>query len=122
MKTKIIKLTESDLTRIVKRVIKEQTEGYNLNKAIQCFLNKKGVKDASGQTLKIDGSIGNYPKSKSAQAIYNYQSKIGVYPADGVWGEDTKNKMPNKDKEMFKQCVSDYGDIFDKGAHWLGID
>jgi hypothetical protein len=31
-------------------------------------------------------------------------------------------KMPNKDKEMFKQCVSDYGDIFDKGAHWLGLD
>jgi peptidoglycan hydrolase-like protein with peptidoglycan-binding domain len=121
MSKKIIKLTESDLTRIVKRVIAEQ-EDNNYKKAIQCFLNKKGIKDDSGQSLKIDGSIGNYPKSKTAQAIHNYQSKIGVYPADGVWGENTMSKMPNRDKEMFKQCVSDYGDIFDKGAHWFGLD
>ena len=122
MGQKIIKLTESDLTRIVKRVIKEQTEGYNYNRAIQCFLNKKGIKDDEGRALVIDGSIGNYPKSKSAQAISNYQAKIGVYPADGVWGPDTMGKMANKDKEMFKQCVSDYGDILDKGAHFFGLD
>jgi hypothetical protein len=121
MGKKIIKLTESDLTRIVKRVIAEQEDG-NYKKGIQCFLNKRGIKDDSGQSLKIDGSIGNYPNSKTAQAIHSYQSKIGVYPTDGVWGEDTMRKMPNKDREMFKQCVSDYGDIFDKGAHFLGLD
>ena len=121
MGKKIVKLTESDLTRIVKRVIMEQDDN-NYKKAIQCFLNKRGIKDDSGKALVIDGSIGNYPNSKSAQAIHNYQSKIGVYPADGVWGEDTMNKMTSKDKVIFKQCVSDYGDIFDKGAHWLGID
>ena len=121
MAKKVIKLTESDLTRIVKRVIAEQEDG-NYKKGIQCFLNKKGIKDDSGQSSKIDGLIGNYPASKSAQAIHNYQSKIGVYPADGVWGEDTMRKMPSKDMVIFKQCVSDYGDIFDKGAHWLGID
>jgi hypothetical protein len=121
MGQKIIRLTESDLTRIVKRVIAEQDDNH-YKKGIQCFLNKKGIKDDSGQSLKIDGSIGNYPNSKSAQAISNYQVKIGVYPADGVWGEDTMRKMPNKDKEMFKQCVADYGDIIDKGFHWLGID
>jgi hypothetical protein len=121
MAKKIIRLTESDLTKIVKRVIEEQ-EGSNYKKAIQCFLNKKGITDESGKKLVIDGSIGNYPSSKSAQAIHKYQSKIGVYPADGVWGEDTKSKMPNADKAMFKQCVSDYGDIIDKGMHWLGID
>jgi hypothetical protein len=121
MTKKVIRLTESDLTRIVKRVIAEQEEG-DYKRGIQCFLNKRGIKDDSGQSLKIDGLIGNYPASKTAQAISNYQSKIGVYPADGVWGEDTMRKMPSKDKEMFKQCVSDYGDIFDKGAHWLGLD
>ena len=46
-------------------------ERYNYNCGIQCFLNKKGVRDDAGQPLKIDGSIGNYPKSKSAQAIVN---------------------------------------------------
>jgi len=121
MRKKIIKLTESDLTRIVKRVIKEQSEEYNYNKAIQCFLNKKGIKDDTGKPLVIDGSIGNYPKSKSAQAIAKYQSKIGV-EADGVWGYDTNQKMPSADKAIFKQCVSDHGDILDKGAHFFGLD
>ena len=97
-------------------------ERYNYNCAIQCFLNKKGVKDDAGQPLKIDGSIGNYPKSKSAQAVAKYQSMINVYPVDGVWGEDTMDAMPDKDKLIFKQCVSDYGDLFDKITHYFGWD
>lgn len=97
-------------------------ERYNFNMAIQCFLNKKGVKDDKGQTLKMDGSIGNWPQSKSAQAIAKYQSMIQVYPVDGVWGEDTMDKMPNKDKVIFKQCVSDHGDIFQKVIHYFGWD
>jgi hypothetical protein len=97
-------------------------ERYNYNMAIQCFLNKKGVKDDAGQSLKMDGSIGNYPKSKSAQAILKYQSMIKVYPADGVWGEQTMSEMPENDKKIFKQCVSDYGDLFDKISHYFGWD
>jgi hypothetical protein len=85
-------------------------------------MNKKGVKDDAGQPLKIDGSIGNYPKSKSAQAVAKYQSMINVYPVDGVWGEDTMDAMPDKDKLIFKQCVSDYGDLFDKIVHYFGWD
>ncbi len=97
-------------------------ERYNYNMAIQCFLNKKGVKDDAGQPLKMDGSIGNYPKSKSAQAILKYQTMIKVYPADGVWGEQTMSEMPENDKKIFKQCVSDYGDLFDKISHYFGWD
>jgi len=97
-------------------------ERYNYNLAIQCFLNKKGVKDDDGKPLKMDGSIGNYPKSKSAQAIAKYQTMIKVYPVDGVWGEDTMNKMPKNDKIIFKQCVSDYGDLFQKVIHYFGWD
>lgn len=121
MTKKIIKLTENDLMNIVKRVISEQTETYNFNMAIQCFLNKRGIKDDAGQPLKMDGSIGNYPASKSAQAVYRYQSKIGV-DTDGVWGYNTGDSMPPEDKKIFKQCVSEHGDIFDKGLHMLGLD
>ena len=117
---KVIRLTEYDLTRIVKRVIAEQEDG-NYKKGIQCFLNKKGIKDDSGQSLKLDGSIGNLPNSKSAQAVAKYQSMIKVTP-DGVWGEDTMDAMPEKDKVIFKQCMSDYGDLFDKIAHYFGWD
>ena len=118
---KVIKLTERDLMNIVKRVIKEQDENYKINMAIQCFLNKKGVKDDSGQSLKLDGSIGNLPNSESAQAIARYQGTIGV-AADGTWGENTITKMPPKDKMIYKQCISDHGDIIDKGMNWLGLD
>jgi hypothetical protein len=121
MAKKIIKLNESDLMNIVKRVIKEQDENYKINMAIQCFLNKKGVKDDSGQSLKLDGSIGNLPNSKSAQAIAKYQSSIGV-DDDGVWGYETNTKMPPKDKMIYKQCISDHGDLFDKGLHLFGLD
>jgi hypothetical protein len=121
MAKKIIKLTENDLRNIVKRVISEQTENYNINMAIQCFLNKKGIKDDAGQPLKMDGSIGNLPNSESAQAIARYQGTIGV-AQDGVWGNNTITKMPPKDKMIYKQCISDHGDIIDKGMHWLGLD
>ena len=121
MAKRIIKLTESDLQKIVKRVISEQDENYKANMTIQCFLNKKGIKDDSGQSLKLDGSIGRLPNSKSAQAIATYQAKIGVAD-DGVWGYDTGQKMPPADKAIFKQCASDHGDIIDKAMHWLGID
>ena len=106
---KVVKLTENDLKNIVKRVIKEQDENYKINMTIQCFLNKKGIKDDAGQSLKLDGSIGNLPNSKSAQAIAKYQSSIGV-ESDGVWGYNTNTKMPPKDKVIYKQCASDHGD------------
>ena len=96
-------------------------ERYNYNRGIQCFLNKKNVKDDEGKPLKMDGSIGNLPNSKSAQAVAKYQSMIKVTP-DGVWGEDTMDAMPEKDKVIFKQCMSDYGDLFDKIAHYFGWD
>jgi len=115
-------ILEQHRSRGYKSSINEQNETANINKAIQCFLNKKGITDDSNQSLKIDGLIGNYPKSKSAQAIVKYQVMIDSYPSEGVWGPDTMNKMPQSDKKMFKQCVSDHGNIFDKGLHWLNLD
>jgi peptidoglycan hydrolase-like protein with peptidoglycan-binding domain len=123
MGKKIIRLTETDLTKIVKKVISEQTTllDYNKKMAIQCFLNKKGIKDDRNQSLEMDGKIGNYPGSKTAQAILKYQRSLGV-AADGTWGNNTITKMPPKDKMIYKQCISDHGDIIDKGMHWLGLD
>ena len=115
MKQRVIRLTESDLTKIVERVIKEQGEEAQANKVIQCFLNKKGVKDDSGKALVVDGSIGRYPNSKSAQAIYKYQGMIGV-EQDGVWGYNTSTKMPAKDKTLYDACFSEHSSIIDKIA------
>jgi peptidoglycan hydrolase-like protein with peptidoglycan-binding domain len=98
-------------------LINEQSEEMKLKKAVQCFLNKKGIKDNSNQQLKVDGLLGG----KTAEALSKYQSKIGV-TADGVWGSETYNKMPDKDVQIFKQCISDEGDFIDKGLHMFGLD
>lgn len=97
----------------------EQDERTNTNKAIQCFLNKKGIKDKEGKSLVIDGSIGTLEGgSKTAQAIEKYQNIIKVRP-DGVWGDETKNKMPEKDKKIYQDCLVTYGDFIDKGMDLL---
>lgn len=100
--------------------ITEQTSNSKGNKAIQCFLNKKGITDDSGQKLVVDGSIGNYPNSKSAQAIYKYQDSIGV-DSDGVWGKNTMDKMSSTDMKSFKECESEFQDFIDKALGFLGI-
>lgn len=110
---KFNKLVESK-SGDVKPMINEQSETIKINKVIQCFLNKKGVKDDEGKPLVVDGSIGTYPKSKSAQAIHKYQNMIGVTPTDGKWGENTMSKMSQSDKNLFQKCASEYGDIIDR--------
>ena len=99
-------------------LVNEQNEPVEFKKAIQCFLNKKGFKDDSNQPLKVDGLLAG----KTSEALTKYQSKIGVYPADGVWGPVTQNKMPDSDVQIFKQCVVDEGSFIDKGLRMIGFD
>jgi hypothetical protein len=113
MKQRIVRLTESDLTKIVQRVISEQTEERNFIKGVQRFLNTKGEK------LVVDGKTGR--NSETERAIIKYQSKIGVYPTDGVWGKDTWDKMPEKDKKLLKDIVAKEGGIIDRFLNWIGI-
>lgn len=104
-KKKVIKLTESDLTRIVERVIKEQAADSNRKKAIQCFLKKKGLYKGD-----VDGLMGE----KSEAAVRQYQIDAKVYPTDGVWGPETEKKMNPYDKKIFKDCQNEHGDMMDK--------
>ena len=103
-----------------RKVVSEQNEMSKGNKAIQCFLNKKNITDDAGQKLTVDGSIGRYPNSKSAQAIAKYQTKIGV-ESDGVWGKNTMDKMSPVDMKMFKECESENQDFIDKALGFLGL-
>jgi len=79
MAKKIIKLTESDLNRIVGKVIKEQSEERKHTIAVQKFLNDKRVMNAK---LIPDGKTG--PNSETEKAIMKLQGMLGVYPTDGV--------------------------------------
>ena len=52
----------------------------------------------------------------------DYQSKIGVYPTDGVWGPDTWDKMPEKDKVLLKKLIAQEGGLFDRFLNFIGLD
>jgi hypothetical protein len=99
--------------------ILEQTDLMNKNKAIQCFLNKKGLRGKDGKSLMVDGSIGTLESgSQSAFAIEKYQNMIKV-PADGIWGKETIKKMPENDKKIYQECLVKHGDFIDKGMDLL---
>ena len=118
---KIIRITESDLTNIVKKVITEQTEEINFIKGIQRFLNMKKITGNDKKPLLVDGITDNNLTSQTAQAISNYQSMIGLYPVDGVWGENTWNKMPAQDKTLLKDLIAKEGGLIDRFLNWIGL-
>jgi peptidoglycan hydrolase-like protein with peptidoglycan-binding domain len=114
MGKKIIRLTETDLRNVIRKVVNEQDERQKSIKAIQTFLNKK-----MGAKLVVDGKTGR--NSKTEEAIQKYQQSIGVIPTDGVWGEDTYRKMPEPDKKLLRQCFYEQGDILDKFLYKIGV-
>jgi hypothetical protein len=90
-------------------------ENHTFIKGIQRFLNEK-----IRAGLKVDGLSDNNLKSETAKAIAKYQSKIGVYPTDGVWGKDTWAKMSPKDKQRCEDLVAEEGGIIDEFINWMG--
>jgi hypothetical protein len=87
---KVIRLTESDLTKIVKRVIKEQDEEAKNMVAVQKFLNNRYKSDKTFRPLATDGKTG--PNSQTEKAIMRYQSEKRLV-ADGQIGHDTMEQM-----------------------------
>jgi hypothetical protein len=114
MAKKIIRLTESELAKVIGKVITEQSEERNMTKAVQKFLNK--IMRAG---LVEDGKTGR--NSATEAAISKYQSKIGVYPADGTWGENTWKKMPERDRKLLKDLMAKEGGPIDTFLNWLGV-
>ena len=88
---KVIRLTEADLTKIVKLVIQEQSEERKHTRAVQQFLNDKRVLNAK---LVEDGKTGR--KSETEKAIMKLQNMLGVIPTDGTWGKDTEDALEKK--------------------------
>jgi len=116
MAKKIVRLTESDIRRIVTKVIAEQSEERKFIKILQKFLNKKYPE----MKLVEDGKTGS--GSQTEKAIMRYQGDLKVLPQDGVWGPQTADKMPEADKRLLKKISAEEGDIFDKFIHWIGWD
>jgi hypothetical protein len=111
---RVVKLTESDLNRIVRRIITEQTDEKDLIRGIQRFLNQK-----LKLNLEIDGKTGK--NSETEKAIMKYQQQIKCYPADGTWGPETWEKMSAPDREKLKAMVAKEGGLLDQLMNWMGF-
>jgi len=83
--------------------LNEQDEETKGTEQVQKFLNAKKVTGKDGKSLTVDGTTG--PNSNTAAAIAKYQRLIGV-TEDGVWGEETMEKMPAKDRELYDSFSS----------------
>jgi hypothetical protein len=114
MGKKVVRITESDLVRIVKRVIEEQDyrPESQFTRAVQQFLNQK-IK----ANLNVDGLMGD----KTQDAIMKYQSMIGT-DSDGRWGRMTWEKMPETDRRILKKMIANEGGLIDKFLNWMGIE
>ena len=120
MGKKVIRLTEDDLTNIVKRVISEQNIDREFVRAIQRFLISKKITGDNRQPLVVDGKTDNNLTSQTAQAISKYQAAIGCRRTDGVWGEETWNKMSPQDRQQLEDFVADEGGLIDQFINWIG--
>jgi hypothetical protein len=120
MAKKTIRLTENDLTNLVKRVILEQNMDREFVRAIQRFLISKKITGDNRQPLTVDGRTDIKLTSQTAQAISKYQASIGCRRPDGVWGEETWNKMPPKDRQDLEDLVADEGGVIDQFMNWIG--
>lgn len=114
---KKIIITESQIKKVIDIVLKErrineQNELTNQTIAVQKFLNEK-----LKLGLTVDGLTGR--GSKTSQGIAKYQTMLGVYPVDGVWGDNTYQKMPPADKQLFDKFSSESDDIFDTMTNQL---
>lgn len=107
MAKKVIRLTESDLTRIVKRVIEEQNqmsgqEVFELQNALNDYFKMKGIK----LRIPTDSKWG----PTTVNALKEFQKREGIDP-DGIAGPDTY-------KALHKLGLNQ--DIIDKAIAWIG--
>lgn len=84
--------------------LNEQDEETKGTEQVQKFLNAKKITGKDGKSLTVDGLTG--PNSNTEAAIQKYQRLIGVTPEDGVWGGETMEKMPAKDRELYNSFSS----------------
>jgi hypothetical protein len=120
MGKKVIRLTENELAGLVKRVITEQNLERDFVRAIQRFLISKKITGDNRQPLMVDGKTDNNLTSQTAQAISKYQAAIGCRRNDGVWGDETWDKMPPKDRQQLEDFVADEGGPIDQFMNWIG--
>jgi hypothetical protein len=86
---RIIRLTESDLTRIVRRVLMEQAPNSDTTIIGNLEVYKKDLGKMSSKEVKKKipelGERWRLPKTEELDFLYNKRDKIGDFKDDGYW-------------------------------------
>jgi len=115
---KIVRLTESDLTRIVKRVLNENiTKNPKFKKIIFDTLNKL-VKGGLYLEDSDDGDFILFKNNKNDYIVFRYDFQMGVlrYTDDildapfSMFGDETWDRIPNL-YENLKEIVSEWVNV-----------
>ena len=119
--SRIIRLTESDLTRIVKRVINEGTENNGVKRLIS-LLVKNDLIDMDNETINVyDDHIEVY-SIKGFDYPYFVENFIELYPEDideGVVYVKREDYGEEIDDKEYEEVLSHmWGDWYDK----LGLE
>ena len=109
---KKIIFSESQIKSLINNVIEEQSEERTIIMCSQKFLNIKYPK----AKLVLDGMRGQ--NSRTDLFTRAYQKSIGV-PIDGIFGEQTYNRMSPADKKLWDQCQQGEN-IFDTIGRGIG--
>jgi peptidoglycan hydrolase-like protein with peptidoglycan-binding domain len=112
MVKKIIKLTEADLTNLVKRVIKEQNElggqeVQELQTALNSYFKQKKV-GVNGKLYQIP--VDSQWGKQTIDALKKFQTMEKINP-DGIPGPDTYRALHSLGLDQ---------DIIDKAIAWIG--
>ena len=112
MAKKIIRLTEADLTRLVKRVIKEQNqmsgeEVFELQNALNDYFKMKKVM-VNGKLFQIP--VNAFWGKPTIEALKKFQTIEKINP-DGIPGPDTYRALHSLGLDQ---------DIIDKVIVWIG--
>ena len=111
MAKKIIRLTESDLTKLVRRIIKEQNqlssqEVFELQTALNDYFKMKKV-GVNGKLFQIP--VDDKWGPTTVNALKKFQKLEKINP-DGIPGPDTYNALHK---------LGLYQDIIDKAVAWI---
>jgi hypothetical protein len=106
---KIVRLTENDLTRIVKRVLKEQEQPKENAKPQYKIVKTFGLEDINqkptGQEIALYGGAGLDPETKKSYPLYGFSVKGKDKTLSRIYPTGRVAFGPAKDKNQLSNAL-----------------
>lgn len=98
-------LTETQIKKVVDKIIQEQSDNQSLIATVQCFLNQ-----VINAKLVVDGRGGR--NSQTEKALKTFQQKKNTegfsIDVDGQWGYNTQQTLNPEENKVWSDCRRKY--------------